>query len=103
MFRVAHGSRLRPLVEQEGGVGRDAWRWTADGGAGGDSVAANQEARNIVSNSTGGTSIGDPDAGHDEVDYAKTTPPTTAGKVGAGILTVVIGGLAVGMFGFMSI
>lgn len=62
-----------------------------------------KKARNIVSNSTGGTSQGDPNAGTDEVDYSKMTPATTGGKVGAGILTVVVVGLVVGMFGFMAI
>ncbi|OBT57939.1 hypothetical protein VE04_02485 [Pseudogymnoascus sp. 24MN13] len=62
-----------------------------------------KNARNIVSNSTGGTSVGDPNAGNDVVDYAKMTPATTGGKVGAGILTVVVVGLVVGMFGFMAI
>ncbi|OBT70184.1 hypothetical protein VE03_00310 [Pseudogymnoascus sp. 23342-1-I1] len=62
-----------------------------------------KEARNIVSNSTGGTSVGNPDAGNNEVDYSVMTPATTGGKVGAGILTVVVVGLVVGMFGFMAI
>ncbi|KFY31811.1 hypothetical protein V493_00774 [Pseudogymnoascus sp. VKM F-4281 (FW-2241)] len=62
-----------------------------------------KQARNIVSSTTGGTSQGDPDAGRNEVDHTKITPATTAGKVGAGILTVVVVGLVVGMFGFMAI
>ncbi|KFY67537.1 hypothetical protein V497_00316 [Pseudogymnoascus sp. VKM F-4516 (FW-969)] len=62
-----------------------------------------KQARNIVSNTTGGTSQGDPDAGRNEVDHAKITPATTAEKVGAGILTVVVVGLVAGMFGFMAI
>ncbi|KFY32528.1 hypothetical protein V493_00118 [Pseudogymnoascus sp. VKM F-4281 (FW-2241)] len=62
-----------------------------------------KKARSIVSNTTGGTSQGDPDAGNNEVDYTKIEPATTGGKVGAGILTVVVVGLVVGMFGFMAI
>ncbi|KAL5347942.1 hypothetical protein ACLOAV_007354 [Pseudogymnoascus australis] len=62
-----------------------------------------KQARNIVSNTTGGTSQGDPDAGIKEVDLTETTPATTGGKVGAGILTVVVAGCVIGMFGFMAI
>ena len=61
-----------------------------------------KEAKPIFSNTTGGTSSGNPNAGSNQVDYTKMTPPTTAGKAGAAILTVVIVGSAVGMFGFMT-
>ncbi|OBT90739.1 hypothetical protein VE02_00675 [Pseudogymnoascus sp. 03VT05] len=39
-----------------------------------------KKARNIVSNSTGGTSVGNPNAGSSVVDYTKMTPATTGGK-----------------------
>lgn len=57
-----------------------------------------------VTNSTGGTSIGDSDAGRDSDSFLKTlTPVTTGDKAGAGILTVLILASAAGTFGWMSL
>ncbi|KAK3326410.1 glycoside hydrolase [Apodospora peruviana] len=56
-----------------------------------------------VTNSTGGTSIGNPDAGSNSNHFnGFTEPPTTGDKAGAGILTLVILGAAIGTFGWMS-
>jgi len=56
-----------------------------------------------VTNNTGGTSVGNPDAGSQSDSFnGHTTPPTTADKAGAGILTFIILGMAVGTFGWMS-
>lgn len=54
-------------------------------------------------NNTGGTSRGNPDAGsHSDTFNGHSTPPTTADKAGAGILTFVILAGAIGTFGWMS-
>jgi mannan endo-1,6-alpha-mannosidase len=61
-----------------------------------------EQARVPLTNSTGGTSRGDPNAGsHSDTFDGKLIPPTTADKAGAGIITVIILGAAVGTFGWM--
>ena len=57
-----------------------------------------------VTNMTGGTSVGDPDAGsHSERTNAKTLRDITTGdKAGASILTMLVIVSAVGTFGWMS-
>lgn len=56
-----------------------------------------------VTNSTGGTSKGDPDAGmHSDKFRGNDDPPTAGDKAGASILTIVVLASAVGMFGWMS-
>jgi mannan endo-1,6-alpha-mannosidase len=55
-------------------------------------------------NSTGGTSQGDYNAGtNSDTFQEKSDPPTTGDKAGAGILTVLILVSAIGTFGWMSI
>ncbi|KAK1760601.1 glycoside hydrolase family 76 protein [Echria macrotheca] len=62
-----------------------------------------EEARPPFTNTTGGTSKGDFNAGsHSDTFDGHLIPPTTADKAGAGILTVLILSAAVGMFGWMS-
>ncbi|KAI5925101.1 glycoside hydrolase family 76 protein [Camillea tinctor] len=57
-----------------------------------------------VTNSTGGTSVGDPNAGAGSDSFTGAlTPITTGDRAGAGILTVLILGSAVGTFGWMSL
>jgi mannan endo-1,6-alpha-mannosidase len=58
-----------------------------------------------VTNKTGGTSVGNPNAGSDDGAYnpGVLAPLTTGDKAGAGILTFVILGVAVGTFGWMSL
>lgn len=56
-----------------------------------------------VTETTGGTSKGNPDAGGDENSFQKHTKPiTTADRAGAGILTFLVLASACGMFGWMS-
>jgi mannan endo-1,6-alpha-mannosidase len=56
-----------------------------------------------VTNMTGGTSEGNPNAGSQSDNFNRhVTPPTTGDKAGAGILTFIILGMAVGTFGWMS-
>jgi mannan endo-1,6-alpha-mannosidase len=56
-----------------------------------------------VTNSTGGTSVGNPLAGSQSSDFdGHVTPPTTGEKAGAAILTMFVVGIAVGTFGWMS-
>lgn len=56
-----------------------------------------------VTNTTGGTSKGDPNAGsHSDNFRDKNSPPTTGDKAGAGILTFVILVSVIGTFGWMS-
>ena len=56
-----------------------------------------------VTNSTGGTSVGNNDAGTKSDKFnEKAAPPTTGDKAGASILTILILGSAAGMFGWMS-
>jgi mannan endo-1,6-alpha-mannosidase len=57
-----------------------------------------------VSNDTGGTSVGNPNAGGDDDNInKKVSPPTTGDKAGASVLTILILGCAVGTFGWMSL
>lgn len=58
-----------------------------------------------VTNMTGGTSVGNPNAGSDDGGYSQgaLAPLTTGDKAGAGILTFLILGCAVGTFGWMSL
>lgn len=56
-----------------------------------------------VTNSTGGTSVGNNNAGASSDNFrGSTTPPTTGDKAGASILTIVVLLTAVGTFGWMS-
>lgn len=56
-----------------------------------------------LTNLTGGTSVGNPNAGSQSDTFnGQTSPPTTGDKAGAGILTFLILGIAVGTFGWMS-
>ncbi len=56
-----------------------------------------------VTNSTGGTSVGDPNAGSQSDNFKEELAPiTTADKAGAAILTIVILVSAVGTMGWMS-
>ncbi|KAL2135385.1 hypothetical protein VTI74DRAFT_8797 [Chaetomium olivicolor] len=56
-----------------------------------------------VTNTTGGTSKGDPMAGtHSDKFKGKLEPPTVGDKVGASILTILLLVSAVGTFGWMS-
>ncbi len=57
-----------------------------------------------ITNTTGGISKGNPNAGAGEDDnFSPLKPITTADRAGAGILTVIIAGAGVGMFAFMSL
>lgn len=57
-----------------------------------------------VTNSTGGTSKGNPNAGSDSHDYSlEYPPPTTADKAGAGILTFLVLAGCISTFTWMSI
>ncbi|KAK0739944.1 glycoside hydrolase [Apiosordaria backusii] len=61
------------------------------------------QSRAPVTNSTGGTSKGDPNAGSQSDNFKdKYLPPTTGDKAGAGIMTVLILVSVVGTFGWMS-
>ncbi len=56
-----------------------------------------------VTNSTGGTSVGNPNAGSQSVaDPQAVKPPTQGDRVGAGFLTTLLLVGATGMFGWMS-
>ncbi|KAK7746309.1 hypothetical protein SLS53_002268 [Cytospora paraplurivora] len=56
-----------------------------------------------VTNSTGGTSVGNNNAGASSDNFrGSTTPPTTGDKAGASILTIIILATAAGTFGWMS-
>lgn len=56
-----------------------------------------------LTNNTGGTSVGNPNAGSHSVANPETpTPVTEADRVGAGILTTAVLVGATGMFGWMS-
>ncbi|KAK3323303.1 putative dfg5 protein [Cercophora scortea] len=55
-----------------------------------------------VTNSTGGTSVGNPDAGAGTGAFEpEVVPVTTAGRAGAGIITTVVLGSFVGVLGWM--
>lgn len=57
-----------------------------------------------LTNATGGTSQGNPNAGSQSVaDPAALKPATEGDKVGAGILTTLVLVGATGMFGWMSL
>ena len=57
-----------------------------------------------LTNITGGSSIGDPNAGSQSVSNpAALKPATTADRAGAGIVTTIILVCVTGMFGWMSI
>jgi mannan endo-1,6-alpha-mannosidase len=57
-----------------------------------------------VTNTTGGTSQGDPNAGSKSDDFLNhQTPITTGDKAGAGILTLLVLASAAGTFGWMSL
>lgn len=56
-----------------------------------------------VTNSTGGTSVGNNNAGASSDNFrGSATPPTTGDKAGASILTILVLVTAVGTFGWMS-
>lgn len=56
-----------------------------------------------VTNSTGGTSVGNNNAGASSDNFrGSTAPPTTGDKAGASILTIIILATAAGTFGWMS-
>jgi mannan endo-1,6-alpha-mannosidase len=63
------------------------------------------QAPSPVTDSTGGTSKGDPNAGGgaNEPFEPSYRPITTADRAGAGILTVLVLGSACGLFGWMSV
>jgi mannan endo-1,6-alpha-mannosidase len=57
-----------------------------------------------LTNITGGTSVGNPDAGSDSVANPEALKPATqADRVGAGIITALLLGSISGMFGWMSV
>lgn len=57
-----------------------------------------------ITANTGGISQGNPNAGQDPNGYNQPlTPITTADKVGAGFVTVILIVLGVGIFGWMSV
>lgn len=61
------------------------------------------EAKVPVTNTTGGISKGDPNAGsHSDSLLVQETPITTGDKAGAGILTFLVLASASGIFGWMS-
>ncbi|KAI0012629.1 glycoside hydrolase family 76 protein [Xylariaceae sp. FL0662B] len=61
------------------------------------------KAKAPVTNSTGGTSAGNPDAGAGSDSLSnQPTPITTGDRAGAGILTALVLAMAVGTFGWMS-
>lgn len=56
-----------------------------------------------LTNTTGGTSRGNPNAGSQSNTFdGKMSPPTTADKAGAGIITFILLTSAIGTFGWMS-
>lgn len=62
------------------------------------------EAPDLVTNTTGGTSLGNPSAGTTNGEGSATTddgPVTTGGKAGAGILTAFVLGLLLAGIAFM--
>lgn len=60
------------------------------------------DVENPVTNSTGGTSIGDPNAGLNSEKPRVFKPITTADRAGAGILTFLVLAGAAATFGWMS-
>ncbi|KAK8913267.1 hypothetical protein H634G_08499 [Metarhizium anisopliae BRIP 53293] len=61
-----------------------------------------ENAEQPVTNTTGGTSLGNPNAGGKDNGERPVKPVTTADKAGAGFLTFLLLGGAVGMFVWMS-
>jgi mannan endo-1,6-alpha-mannosidase len=62
-----------------------------------------ESAHAPVTNKTGGTSVGDLNAGSGGDSFNHPSSPITTGdKAGAGILTLIVLGAAVGTFGWMS-
>ena len=62
------------------------------------------EAKGPLTNETGGTSLGNPNAGSNSDDFTGKYPPIgTGGKAGAGILTLLILASATGTFTWMSV
>ena len=63
-----------------------------------------EEVAGPFTNTTGGTSVGNPDAGsRSDPDPAAITPATTTDRARAGIITTLILVSATGMFGWMSV
>lgn len=57
-----------------------------------------------LTNRTGGTSVGNANAGAGSVDNPEALTPATRGdRIGAGILTALVVGGVGGMFGWMSV
>lgn len=56
-----------------------------------------------LTNSTGGTSVGDPDAGSDDLVETEFTKVTMGDKAGAGILTTLLIASVVGTLGWISL
>lgn len=61
-----------------------------------------ENVRAPVTNTTGGTSKGDPDAGGQSNPFPAPRAITAADRAGAGILTFLVLALTVGMFGWMT-
>lgn len=62
------------------------------------------KAKPPVTNATGGTSVGDPNAGAASDSFTHTsTPITTGDRAGAGILTALVLASAAGTFAWMSL
>ncbi|KAI2618296.1 glycoside hydrolase family 76 protein [Hypomontagnella submonticulosa] len=61
------------------------------------------EAKAPVTNSTGGTSIGDPNAGSRSPQLPQDAPVTTGDRAGAGILTALVLGTTIGGIVWMAI
>lgn len=63
-----------------------------------------QEVKAPLTNATGGTSVGNSDAGSQSVANPEALKPATQGdRVGAGVVTTVVLVGATGMFGWMSL
>ncbi|KAI0376910.1 glycoside hydrolase family 76 protein [Hypomontagnella monticulosa] len=62
-----------------------------------------QEAKAPVTNSTGGTSIGDPNAGSRSPQLPQDVPVTTGDRAGAGIVTALVLGTTIGGIVWMAI
>lgn len=66
-------------------------------------MLALEDIKAPVTNGTGGTSVGNPDAGAKSTDNPQAPKPVTgADRAGAGILTTILLVGAAGMFGWMS-
>ncbi|KAL0944716.1 mannan endo-1,6-alpha-mannosidase DCW1-like protein [Colletotrichum truncatum] len=66
-------------------------------------VLSIMEPKPPVTNTTGGTSQGDPNAGMNSHPYREFAPITTGDKAGASILTIVVLLSAIGIWGWMSV